>query len=684
MNEKKIIEQYFNNYFSRKNKKVYNEDLITVFAVGSFLYFLMYVLLRVFTVNKFEKENIAYRLEKNPQQVNQIIKFLDEIKRTIKNDISDKKLDKAFDIIDILDKYLLSFKKSGSHEESKLILDKITSNIKSLLEEILNLYLNKDQVKKQNIFNKLRFILNQFGLMDKFELILKQVLEKSDNVIRNDNKQEVELKPETVINAVVSAPSVTNASTVETSEDEEATPIVSKSPITKEIPKIENLNIPDKEEINFSDYTNIDDETDEQPPIEEESEEDKIARQKKEQEIENENRVAKIDDIRNNFLTYLRKFPNNLVIGVVLRTLDDLESENEDLLVELYDILNLNASIEDIQKEFYQSSVGEWGLKKIESIKIIHNYNELNKFLIDKNIKNNGLIITTSQQYLNDSYYLEIKIYKNKFQEGIIVPLNPQDFDNTGFDDFYILRFIREAGDIQYIFSVFIKPDQIEQYGLYKFNSNKSFNFSLNESLTRTYSNFNVKVCTGNWKLEQDRISFTKVKFEEGFEFKEITKDNDNRVFILNGDNILTERVNKITPTIADRISENPKFYYCICILHTKNGKENKLYLIKPITVNFINVLEQIYRQNKITYINENKQKQTLILDRKIDAHEIIATSIKRTTTSGHINELLDFFEDPDSNEFPDLVFHQVNDSAISFQKKLVKIDTSKKDWMYI
>ena len=134
MNDKQIIDQYFNNYFSNKKKKIYNEDLLTGFAIGAFLYFLFYILLRTFTINKYEKEAITTKLEDNPKQVQQIIKFLDEIKRIIKNDITNKKLDKAFNIIDSLDNSLLSFKKNNDSQKSQQIVTSIIDNIKLLLE----------------------------------------------------------------------------------------------------------------------------------------------------------------------------------------------------------------------------------------------------------------------------------------------------------------------------------------------------------------------------------------------------------------------------------------------------------------------------------------------------------------------------------------------------------------------
>lgn len=695
MNEKKIIEQYFNNYFSRKNKKVYNEDIITIFAVGSFLYFLMYVLLRVFTVNKFEKENIAYRLEKNPQQVEQIIRFLDEIKRTIKNDISDKKLDKAFSIIDLLDKYLLSFKRSGSHEESKLILDKITSNIKSLLEEILILYLNKDQIKKQNIFNKLRIILNQFGLMDKFELILKQVLEKSNNVITSDAKEEVTVKPEVVIDTVVTSPGISDRFDNNELTSLETTPYEITEPGTSEtedLSKKRNPSVPqiititDEEPIDSNTLRQYDDEDSDYllTTNPEEDDEDDEERKKRIKEQEREEEIKKISSVKRNKDKYMSMLPDDLVIAVILRS--DKFFEEDDLMLELYNILNSGKSLPDIRNDLQQSSVYRFGLQLIEQYTIINDYNLLNNFLKTKKIRNNGLIITPGIEIDNDKYYLEIKIYKDQYEQGVIKPLKSSDFDNNNFKDFYILRFIRKSGIKDRIFSIFMLPSQEEDYNLFKINPNLSFRFIYGESSNKTFEQFNVEICTGTWALKKDgpkeTLSFTGTEFKEDkYRVKDIDVDDNNRVFILHSTaNLLTERKQRVSPTPIELISKIPFYYYCISVEINKE----KIFLIKPITTNFINVVKHIHSTKKIIYISKNKTQQFLVLD-PINNKSVLE-SINRTKSSGDIYHTLSYFTDTDKrNETADMVFNQVNDAAISFSgpNNLVKINMNVAEWMY-
>ena len=583
MNENQIINQYFNNYFSNKKKKVYNEDLITGFAIGAFLYFLFYILIRTFTVNKYQQESITTRLEDSPKTVEQIIKFLDEIKKIIKNDITNKKLDKAFSLIDSLDNSLLSLKKSKDHEKNQQTVLSIINNIKTLLEEILELYSEQDRNKKENIFNRLKNILSQFGLNERFELILKQILEKNNNVIKNDEKQPITVDPEIVINTV-SAPSTPVKNKGEEDKVEPIPPSLESDE--------EEITFRKVEEISASDLKDVDT-SDEEP--EEEQEEDDIDETEESAREEEESKkledLKKKNDLTIRKKTYIDKVPTSLKIQITI-ALHMLNNVPIEEVVELYDVLNSGKNGNDLIDAIIETEIFEKVKKKIEATEILEDFTNLKQFFDDKQIKTDDLIIDIAREggnFNDDKYTLNVKIYKNKFSEGIIKPLNETDSNDSGFKDFYVLSFIKEPNNKQNIFSVKMTDTQKLEYQLFKDK------FTFNES--SKYPQHNVIICNGIWDLniESKTLKFSKIIFESDFgKIVEINKSYEIIIF-KKGTTSYTEIKN--IPTLKkDNVS---KFYFVIRI--------DKDYYLKEITKNFFpQVTTYLKTFGKIPYLNKD------------------------------------------------------------------------------
>ena len=670
MNENEIINEYFNNYFLNKKKKIYNEDLITTFAVGAFLYFLFYILMRTFSVNKYEQESITTKLEDSPKRVEEIIKFLDEIKKIIKNDITNKKLDKVFSLIDSLDGSLLSLKRTRDHEKNAQTVSYIINNIKSLLEEILDLYSEQDKNKKENIFNKIKNILNQFGLSQKFELILKQILEKNSNVIKNDEKKPVTVDPEIVINTVVTPPSFKPKS-----DDKKGNKIETViTPIKPEesMPD-EDITIRRVEVISAKDLTDEDTEPEEDAVSEDEEEDEEAEQRLKEEEEEKK----KLEDLRkkNDLIirkkTYIDKIPTSIKIHITL-ALHMLNIVPIEEVVELYDVLNSGKTGNDLIDAIIETEIFDKAKKKIEETNILYDFTNLKQFFEDKKIKTDDLIVdiaTEGGNFNDDKYTLNVKIYKSKFSEGIIMPLNETDSSDSTFKDFYVLSFIKEPNKNKNIFSIKMTDLQKLEYQLFKDK------FSFHES--SKYPQHEITICNGIWDvdIETKTLKFKNISFEGDFgKIVEINKSYEIIIF-KKGTTSYTEIKN--IPTLKkDNVN---KFYFVIRI--------NEDYYLKEITKNFFpEVTSYLKMSGKIPYVTKEGAVK-YVVDNEIK--KLVTTFIVPNrnkdflefSPSGETSDEEDFLE-YDNN------FFKINNDAIDETKdsnnnKKIVIHTNVTNWKY-
>ena len=633
MNDKQIIDQYFNNYFSNKKKKIYNEDLLTGFAIGAFLYFLFYILLRTFTVNKYEKEAITTKLEDNPKQVQQIIKFLDEIKRIIKNDITNKKLDKAFNIIDSLDNSLLSFKKNNDSQKSQQIVTSIIDNIKLLLEEILNLYGDQNKEKKENIFNKLKFILNQFGLSQKFELILKQVLENNNNIIKNDEKENVTVKPEEVENVIAS-----DASNI----------------------KNEVINVIDREEVNMSDLPP--DEDEEAYDIDED--EDEIPESDTDKRIRIDTHKSILKNKKDFFIQKVTEAIKPIILAFILEISNKNSNvfDDEDITA-AYTILTSNKNIRDTSEEFYDTDILKKGSELVDEAKSSRNYTYLIDFFETENILIVEQFFDQQVGSMNDfNFNLKIKIHRDKFIQGIISPIKINENNNS--DDFYILTFI--SGKNKNTFNIKMTKEQEKTYELY-YNTGKIPDFIIESTNLQEY---NIEICNGSWLIDPISNQKQNKKYELKFrtptfnkKFGEMTQIKNNYQIIIfkNTGNFFVE----VRP--PGLTQENIEKDYCFCIRIDNN------YYLKEIKKDFYpNVTSELKKTGKITYNSIHGLKH--------ETHEEIKRLITKYTANYHNKNFLEFNPKKDNtvNEF-NLEFFKINNNAIE-----ERTDTSKNTKIYI